>query len=83
MYPLIVLGLIGTMFFCLGFLALFRIRQEIKRSSTVTSAVDKISTGGQRSLLWDQQQDQLNNTVRTQGNVRAESRLELLMVSTE
>ncbi|ODM92101.1 Frizzled-1 [Orchesella cincta] len=74
MIPLVVLVCIGMFFFSLGFLALFRIRQEIKRSSTVTSAADKISTGGQRSLLWDQHQD-LNNAV-----VRAgAARLELLM----
>jgi hypothetical protein len=71
-----VLIAIGTLFFILGFLALCRIRQEIKRSSTVTSSgSDKVFVGGQRSLLWDQQNQDINNAGRA-----GAARLEILMV---
>jgi len=77
LYPLLILLSIGTIFFILGFLALFRIRREIKRSATVTSTTGIISPGeGQRSLLWDQQQG-FNNAVVKEGAAR----LELLMVN--
>jgi hypothetical protein len=77
MYPLMLLIAIGTIFFLMGFLALFRIRREIKRSSTVTSTgSDKVFTsGGQRSLLWDQSQEISNNVIRA-----GAARLEILMV---
>jgi len=78
MYPLMILIAIGTLFFIMGFLALFRIRREIKRSSTVTSTgSDKVFTsGGQRSLLWDQSHEISNNVIRA-----GAARLEILMVS--
>ncbi|OXA60000.1 frizzled-1 [Folsomia candida] len=66
MFPLIALIVIGTIFFVLGFFGLFRIRGEIKRSSTIMStASDKVfvgSAGGQRSLLgWDQQHQNITS----------------------
>jgi len=73
LYPLLTLLSIGTLFFILGFLALFRIRRAIKRSSTITSTTEMISAGGQRSLLWDQQHE--TNLVARSGAAR----LELLM----
>jgi len=71
-YPLLVLLIIGTLLFISGFFALFRIRREIKRSTTISSTTEMI--GGQRSLLWDQNHE-IQNTIARAGAAR----LEILM----
>ena len=73
-YPLLFLLIIGTVFFLSGFFALFRIRREIKRSTTISSTTEMI--GGQRSLLWDQSNEVQKSIARA-----GAARLEILMVN--